>query len=182
MFPIILNPEKTDILVIGNGEATKRRIELLQAANATFEHIETDDIAQDTFSRAGVVFIADFDDFTSGTLYDQAKLAGCLVNVEDKKQYCDFHVPAMVRRGELLLTVSTGGGSPRLARRLRMMLERLFPESWAEHLKLISTKRDEWKADGASFAELAENTDKLLDAEGWLDVSCPCFEKASRNE
>ena len=181
MFPIILNPEKTDILVIGEGAATTRRIELLEAACTSFEHIEDDDIAQSTFSRAGVVFIADFDDFTSGTLYDQAKLAGCLVNVEDKKHYCDFHVPAMVRRGELLLTVSSGGGSPRLARRLRMMLEQLFPASWAENLQTISTKRDEWKANGASFTELAENTDKLLDDEGWLDVSCPCFEKAERN-
>ena len=162
--------------------ASARRIELLEAANASFEHLEDDDIAQSTFSRAGVVFIADFDDFISGQLYDQAKLAGCLVNVEDKKQYCDFHVPAMVRRGELLLTISTGGGSPRLARRLRMMLETLFPESWADNLKLIANKRDEWKASGASFAQLAENSDKLFDEQGWLDVSCPCIEKANVRE
>ena len=181
MFPIILNPEKTDILVIGNGEATARRIELLEASGAEFEHLQDDDIAQDTFSRAGVVFIADFDDFTSGQLYEQAKLAGCLVNVEDKKHYCDFHVPAMVRRGELLLTVSTGGGSPRLARRLRMMLEQLFPTSWAENLKLISSKRDEWKAEGASFAELAENTDKLLDEQGWLKIDCACLRAANHS-
>jgi precorrin-2 dehydrogenase/sirohydrochlorin ferrochelatase len=179
MFPLILNPEKTDILVIGDGPATTRRIELLQEANADFEHIETDEIAQSTFSRAGVVFIADFDDFTSGQLYEQAKLAGCLVNVEDKKAYCDFHVPAMVRRGELLLTVSTGGGSPRLARRLRMMLEQLFPESWADRLKQISKQRDTWKAEGVDFAGLAEKTDQLLGEKGWLEADCACVRAAS---
>lgn len=169
MFPVILHPTKTRILVIGNGEATTRRIELLQAAGAEFEHIEDSEVAHTTFERVDVVFIADFDEATSSLLYSDAKKANCLVNVEDKTEYCDFHVPAIVRRGDLLLTVSTNVASPRLARRIRMKLEQLFDESWAERLNHIRKLREEWKAQGASFQQLADNTDALLEKEGWLE-------------
>jgi hypothetical protein len=97
------------------------------------------------------------------------------VNVEDKKDYCDFHVPAMVRRGELLFTISTGGASPRLARRLRHMLETLFPPAWSDWLETIKQNRNQWKAEGASFSELAEKTDALLDENGWLKQDCACL-------
>ena len=193
MFPVILHPTKTRILVIGNGAATKRRIELLQAAGMEFIHYKTKeewdkkegqkaDPAMSKRSGAQlqsqealqggakqIIFIADFDEATSSLLYSDAKKANCLVNVEDKTEYCDFHVPAIVRRGDLLLTVSTNAASPRLARRIRMKLEQLFDESWAERLNQIRKLREEWKAQGASFQQLADNTDALLEKEGWLE-------------
>ena len=49
-----------------------------------------------------------------------------LVNVEDRPALCDFHSVAEVRRGDLLLTVSTGGASPGLAARIRARLAAEF--------------------------------------------------------
>jgi precorrin-2 dehydrogenase/sirohydrochlorin ferrochelatase len=170
----MLDPAKMRVLVLGDGVATTRRKELLKEADATFDYAANASAIED-YMPYDVVFAADFDDSTSAIIYHAAKQAGALVNVEDKKAYCDFHVPAMVRRGELLLTISTGGASPRLARRLRMMLESLFPPSWSEHLQLIGQKRTEWKAAGAGFTEVAEKTDALLEEQGWLTKDCACL-------
>jgi len=59
-----------------------------------------------------------------------ARNAGALVNIEDAKPLCDFHVPSLVRRGDLVMTVSTAGRSPGLARRLRRHLEKLFGDEF----------------------------------------------------
>ena len=102
------------------------------------------------------------------TLTAQARAGKTLVNVEDVKPLCDFHVPALVRRGALLLTVSTGGKSPGLARGLKAKLEEQYPAVWAERLDVLSDRRERWRAEGAGFSELIERTNQLIEAEGWL--------------
>jgi precorrin-2 dehydrogenase/sirohydrochlorin ferrochelatase len=51
---------------------------------------------------------------------------GALVNVADDPAACTFQVPAAVRRGDLTIAVSTGGGSPALAKQLRQRLEKVI--------------------------------------------------------
>jgi precorrin-2 dehydrogenase/sirohydrochlorin ferrochelatase len=56
-------------------------------------------------------------------VWQEARERGCLVNVVDDPARCNFIVPAVIRRGEVTVTISTGGASPALARRLRERLE-----------------------------------------------------------
>ena len=65
------------------------------------------------------------------------------MNVMDDPTHCDFAAPAVVRRGELTVAVSTGGGSPALARRLREELEVRFGTEWAEALDILAGLRRE---------------------------------------
>jgi precorrin-2 dehydrogenase / sirohydrochlorin ferrochelatase len=81
---------------------------------------------------------------------------------------CDFHNPAQVRRGDLLLTVSTGGRSPGLAARIRAELGRAFGPEWADRLNLIAARRAAWRRPGRPLEELARLTDATIDANGWL--------------
>jgi precorrin-2 dehydrogenase/sirohydrochlorin ferrochelatase len=97
-----------------------------------------------------------------------ARSAGTLVNVEDRRAWCDFHSPALVRRGDLLLTVSTNGRSPGLAARIRRRLEGSFGPEWAERLDRLGTKRDAWRRRPRPLAELARLTDAAIDRQGWL--------------
>ncbi len=168
MFPIVLDITKLSIVLIGAGPATKRRKELLTAAGCTPKEIAGEPKAEE-LQGADVVFTADFDVATTARIYALAKEAGALVNAEDIREYCDFHVPALVRRGDLLLTVSTAGKSPGLARRLRQTLERLFGEEWSERLDALSDARLQWKEEGADFKELGQRTNAYLDKEGWLE-------------
>jgi precorrin-2 dehydrogenase/sirohydrochlorin ferrochelatase len=81
---------------------------------------------------------------------------------------CDFHNPSQVRRGDLLLTVSTGGKSPGLAARIRAQLAQMFGPEWAERLDQIGRKRTAWRREPRSLDELARLTNAAIDANGWL--------------
>jgi precorrin-2 dehydrogenase/sirohydrochlorin ferrochelatase len=174
MFPITLDTSQLAVAVIGKGEATHRRLELFAAAGA--KHVKYFAEMPDVKEVEGVkvAFVADFDDEISLRYYNTLHALGMIINVEDKRHLCDFHVPAQVRRGDLLLTVSTNGKSPRIARLFRQLLEKIFPEEWAIRLKEIGDNRNTWKREGNDIPALAKLTDELLARKGWLKELCPC--------
>ena len=70
-------------------------------------------------------------------VYREAQQRGVLCNVVDVPELCDFFYPAVVRRGDLQIAISTGGQSPSLAQKLQQQLERQFGEgytAWVEQL------------------------------------------------
>jgi precorrin-2 dehydrogenase/sirohydrochlorin ferrochelatase len=70
-------------------------------------------------------------------VYREARRRGVLCNAVDEPARCDFYYPAVVRRGDLQIAVSTSGRSPALAQRLRRELEAQFGpeyEAWLAHL------------------------------------------------
>ena len=71
----------------------------------------------------------------------EARDRGVLVNVMDDIPNCDWAAPSIVRRGELVLAISTGGASPALARKLRLQLSAAFGEEWAEVLAVLRDVR-----------------------------------------
>lgn len=75
----------------------------------------------------------------------EAQRRGALVNVTDGVCPGDFTVPAQVRRGDLLFTVSTGGKSPALSRQLRRELALRYGEEYAIYLDLLAKMRAELK-------------------------------------
>jgi precorrin-2 dehydrogenase / sirohydrochlorin ferrochelatase len=70
-----------------------------------------------------------------------ARRAGVLVSVVDNPRESDFIVPAIVRRGDLVLAISTGGRSPALARHLRRELDLLVPDDWEVLVRLLGIAR-----------------------------------------
>jgi precorrin-2 dehydrogenase/sirohydrochlorin ferrochelatase len=90
---------------------------------------------------ATVCVAAAADPATRAAVSQAARDRGVLVNVMDDVEHCDFAAPALVRRGDLLIAISTGGRSPALARRLREELERRFGDEWATVLDLLAEVR-----------------------------------------
>ena len=115
-----------------------------------------------------VLFLAGLSMTEAARLATLARDHRVLVNAEDSPPLCDFHLPAIVRRGDLAVAVSTAGKSPTLARRLRAYLESLFPETWAERTEEIARLRETLRAKGAGAAEVIQATNTLIDKEGWL--------------
>ncbi len=74
----------------------------------------------------------------------EATREGVLLNVVDRPERCDFTVPARVECGDLLLTISTGGAAPALAKRLRQDLEKQF-EGYGSLVRLLKRRRAELK-------------------------------------
>lgn len=73
----------------------------------------------------------------------EAKRRGIPVNVIDDPAASTFQVPASIRRGELILSVSTAGGSPALSRAIRMELEEMYPSAFGMWLERVSCLRVE---------------------------------------
>jgi precorrin-2 dehydrogenase/sirohydrochlorin ferrochelatase len=72
-----------------------------------------------------------------------ARAAGVLVNVMDDVPNCDFAAPAIVRRGDLLIAIGTGGRAPALASRLRAELGERFGPDWTELVDVVGRVRAE---------------------------------------
>jgi precorrin-2 dehydrogenase / sirohydrochlorin ferrochelatase len=72
-----------------------------------------------------------------------ARDRGVLVNVLDDVPNCDFAAPAIVRRGDLVIAIATGGRSPAVARQLREALGERFGPEWERILEVVGRLRDE---------------------------------------
>ena len=184
MLPLTLNVSNRRVALIGEGGAAFRRYEFLQDAGigqfsiyignhdgwaclaeaAVYERWPV----RDDLAGVDVAFVAGLSLELSAKIAAHAKAAGALVNVEDVPHLCDFHVPAIIRRGDLLLTVSTGGKAPGLASQIRGYLERLFGPEWAERLSLVSDARRRWRTENMPTAEVTKLTQGMVAREGWL--------------
>ena len=74
-------------------------------------------------------------------IYREAQRRGVLCNVVDVPEYCDFFYPAVVRRGDLQIAISTTGQSPSLAQKIRQQLEQQFGEGFADWVDQLGETR-----------------------------------------
>lgn len=190
MYPLTLDVAKLPVALAGGGPALCRRLAGLDAARAAHVTVfaEAPDAAladaagprlvQRLPTAADLVgvrllLVAGLDDGAAAALAGLARAMGVLVNVEDRKPWCDVHVPAVVRRGDLTLTVSTNGRSPGLAKRIRRYLERLFGPEWATRVDDVAARRTAWRSEGADMATVGNRTDALIARRRWLHPDDP---------
>jgi precorrin-2 dehydrogenase/sirohydrochlorin ferrochelatase len=117
-------------------------------------------------ARYGAIWIAGLDAQKSQSLAEAGRDAGALVNVEDVVELCDFHTPAVVRRGRLTLAAGTGGASPAVARAARERLEQAFTADWAAALDDIADARTRLRKNGAGFDALVADARARLTQHG----------------
>ena len=159
MLPLVLDPSKTKIGLAGAGEPLVRRRAHLAEAGVYPVDIRPDD--RDGLAGLSVLYVAGLEHEISAALAARASALGILVNVEDEPLLCDFHVPATVRRGHLLLTVSSAGRSPGLVRLIREWLSDQFGLEWSDRVAEIGAKRADWRAEGLSPAQISQKTRAL---------------------
>jgi precorrin-2 dehydrogenase/sirohydrochlorin ferrochelatase len=164
LLPIVLSDEFAHVGLAGSGDGYARRAALLAEAGMSPLAVHADG----PLPQLSVLFIAGLDHSQAEALTRQARAAGVLVNVEDVPELCDFHVPAIVRRGDLVLTASTGGQAPGLARRLREWLGERFGPEWKLRLEDVGTARQGWRAEGLAPDEVSRRTRALITEKGWL--------------
>jgi len=157
VLPIAIDPQTVRVGLAGAGEGMARRRALL--AEAGVEPVE---------SPYAVLFIAGLDHARSEALARKARAQGVLVNVEDVPDLCDFHVPAILRRGDLAFTVSTNGKAPGLSRLLREWLGRTFGLEWTGRMEAVAAAREGWRGEGLAPDEVSRRTRDMVGREGWL--------------
>lgn len=70
-----------------------------------------------------------------------AEKMNMLCNIADRPEACNFILPALVKRGDLVIAVSTSGKSPAFAKKIRKDLEKQYGVEYADFLKLMGAIR-----------------------------------------
>lgn len=172
MLPLVFLPT-TPVLLAGAGPAFEKRRALLEAAGITRLTLVSGRPDAAALDAARLVFGAGLARPEAEWLAAEARRRGTPVNIEDVPDLCDMHVPSVVRRGELLLSVSTGGGAPTLAVALREWLEARFGPEWAGHLTELALLRQQLRARGAAPPAVMAALRAHLDEAGWAPLADP---------
>jgi precorrin-2 dehydrogenase/sirohydrochlorin ferrochelatase len=161
-YPILVDLQGKKALVVGGGKVAQRKIETLLEHGATVQVVAKELTASlEELRRAGrieflgeefsetfvdgvfVVFAATDDASLNRRVSRTAQQRSLLVNAVDQPADCNFIVPSVLSRGDLLIAVSTSGKSPAFARKVRVELERSFGEEYGLFLNLMGNLRKE---------------------------------------
>ena len=162
LFPMFVKLERRRVLVVGAGSVGEAKIESLLTTDAVVRVVapkatprvrdwsregRIEWVAREytpaDFGGVFLVIAATGSPALHDEIYAEAKSRGVLCNAVDEPERCDFYFPAVVRRGELQIAISTGGLSPALAQRLRKELEQQFGPEWEEWVAQLGRTRDE---------------------------------------
>lgn len=102
---------------------------------------------------------------TAGAVWEETRGRNVLVNTLDDVPHCDFIAPAIVRRGDLTVAISTGGNAPVLAVRLKQRLEVELGQEHARFLELAGTVRARLARLWPDFATRKELWYRLVDSD-----------------
>jgi len=179
-YPLMLELAGRRCVVIGAQAIREGKVEGLLAADADdvlvvdeavgdrFDDVEGVHVERRAWRRSDLdgafLVIASSDDAAArAAIAKEARARGALVNVVDDIPNCDWAAPAIVRRGDLVLAIGTGGVSPAAARLIRERLEAGFGEDWAEILRIVGRVRRETLADLPDFGVRARRWHEALD-------------------
>ncbi len=164
-YPVALDLRDRLCLVVGGGPVAEAKVEGLLAAGArvtvvspeitealTAWAIEGSIIHRphryrpDDLDGQQLVFSASDQREVTESVSAEARRRGLWVNAADDPAFCDFLLPSVLRRGRLVVAVSTGGASPALAARVRRDLEAYFAPAYGELVELAAEVRAELRS------------------------------------
>ncbi len=168
-------------VVVGGGPVGRRKVAGLLAAGARVRLIDPQPPAPDLLPnrmelvtrayRAGdlqgafLVFAATGDAELDRAIASESRRQGALVNLPGEPAAGDFTLPAVLRRGDLTVTVSTAGRSPALAALLKEQLSEWLPCHWATVLQILAAVRDKHLAEPGRSHYNRQAVDRLLKTE-----------------
>jgi uroporphyrin-III C-methyltransferase / precorrin-2 dehydrogenase / sirohydrochlorin ferrochelatase len=180
--PVFIDLAGVPVVVVGGGSVAERRIEALVQAGAKVTVVSpavTEAVARWadsgrlTLQRrayvsgdlrgARLAYAATSDDGVNRAVREEASAEAIWLNAVDQPDLCDFITPAVVRRGDLTLAVSTSGRCPGLARQIREDLERRYGPEYADMLDRLGELRRERKASGTGATTASTEMDAILD-------------------
>ncbi|MEL6829224.1 MAG: siroheme synthase CysG, partial [Pseudomonadota bacterium] len=148
LFPAFFYMDETHVTVFGGGEEARRKVRLLSKTPALITVIIDTDIdagfaeefagritiaprgmAGQALDRSAFAIIACREPSNTEQSVEWAREYGVPINVVDHPHLCDFTVPSILDRGEIVAAVGSGGAAPVLAKRVRTALEALMPQS-----------------------------------------------------
>jgi precorrin-2 dehydrogenase/sirohydrochlorin ferrochelatase len=183
-FPIFLELEGKKALVVGGGKVAQRKIESLLEHGASIgiiakqlttklnklvesgkiEHVGKE-FKDKHLDDAFLVIAATDEKQLNHRISERARKRGLLINAVDQPSDCDFIFPSIVKRGDLLIAISTSGKSPALAKKLKKELESRFGREYETLLVLMGRLRREILSKGLSQDENNRIFHEIVDSD-----------------
>ena len=155
-FPLCINLEDKSFLVVGSGRIARRKLSAISEFTSNITVIskeEADGLAYEGLKIVKKSFDAlDLEGFdfvitaTGSREQDETIVAACKsrgipVNAADDREECDFFLPGIIKRGDLVVSVSTSGKSPAYSKHLREQIEDIIPENIEKVLDIMGELR-----------------------------------------
>jgi precorrin-2 dehydrogenase/sirohydrochlorin ferrochelatase len=171
-YPLFLDITDRRCVVVGGGDVAERKVGRLLDFGARvvvvgkaltpglemmkqegrINHIAAD-YDQTLIDDAFLVIGATDRDDVNANISRDGKKKGILVNIVDDPDKCDFILPSLLKQGDLLIAVSTGGKSPALAKKLREEMEQIFGAEYQTLLEVMGQLREKLVEKGRSSDE-----------------------------
>ncbi|RBP41571.1 precorrin-2 dehydrogenase/sirohydrochlorin ferrochelatase family protein [Garciella nitratireducens] len=162
-YPIMIELDHKKVVVFGGGRVAYRKCEailkcgakvsiiskefiedfyLLEKKYSDFCILIKDKYQQEYIHDCYLVVAATSSNQTNQEISQCCKQRKILCNVVNSLEKCDYIVPSMVRRGDLLISVSTSGKSPFLSQKIKKELEKKYPQEYEEYLNFLGQIRN----------------------------------------
>ncbi|MCR5665394.1 MAG: bifunctional precorrin-2 dehydrogenase/sirohydrochlorin ferrochelatase [Eubacterium sp.] len=171
-FPFMMDIKKKDCLIVGGGLIAGRKAQMLlqyepditviapQISQIILDMQEENSITvkQRTFEETDLknrfmVIAATADEQLNREIAKECKRRGILVNAVDMTDDCSFIFPAIIKKKNLLISISSGGDSPAGAAYLKKHIEKCVPEGYERNLEVLGKSRELVKRVIASSSE-----------------------------
>lgn len=164
-FPFFVDLEGKRCLIIGGGEIAYRKIRILiefgvfihvvalefceslkhlKADHHLTDHLRMDkrEYNESDFEDVFFVIAATDDVAINHKVAQICKNKHILINVVDQKDDCSFYFPSLIKKGEIVTGVSSGGNSPVLAKNIRKKIEEIIPDYYSDINKQMGEIRE----------------------------------------
>ena len=177
-YPVFLDIAGKPVVVIGGGQVSLRKVEGLLDAGAQVTVVSPEIhpelrrlVAEGQLRckqreyRSGdlegylLAFVGADDPSVNAAVAREGRERGVWVNALDDPRRCDFIMPSIVQRGDFIVAISTGGGSPAMARKLREEMAEFLTDDYVLLLELAAEVRRDLREKGVA-----------VDPEVWNDA------------
>ncbi len=165
-YPVNLDIQGRECLVVGGGHVGARKVKTLHQCGAAVTVVSPEVmpelvqlaadgaimLKQREYRSADIdgmflVIGATDDETLNRRIHADAERQNLLCNIADRPQICNFILPALVRRGDFVLAISTAGKSPAFAKHIRQQLDTQFGEEYGHLLELMGAIREKLLAE-----------------------------------
>jgi precorrin-2 dehydrogenase/sirohydrochlorin ferrochelatase len=181
-YPVMLDLTGKSCLVVGGGEVAARKIESLLQAGAAVTVISPEVVESvKEWAEAGrlawrkeryqeqdvrgfaLVVAATNQAEVNLAVYQAVKAADGWINIVDRPDLCNYIVPSVIQRGNLVISVSTSGASPSLAKKIKQRIEREIGPEYESYLEFLAEMRQQVLKQVADPKQRKELFQLLLD-------------------
>jgi precorrin-2 dehydrogenase / sirohydrochlorin ferrochelatase len=198
-YPLFLDITDRRCVVVGGGDVAERKVGRLLDFGARvvvvgkeltpgletmkkegrINHIAAD-YDQAVIDDAFLVIGATDRDDVNAKISRDGREKGILVNIVDDPDKCDFVLPSLLKQGDLLIAISTGGKSPALAKKLREEMEQHFGTEYQTLLEVMGQLREKLVVKGHSSDENRRLFEAVVHSDILQHIKDKSWEKAKK--